>query len=196
MKSNAKTNQRSPSCTECTRQERLEVAGSEAVARRRRPSAAAPGCSASPDDRYRHWCTKWPSLAGSSLARMATDSCSGEGVCSGRPAPVLTPVRPRERQGADAIIQPQCLRGGHYMSAFVDEYMAKLKAKNPRSRIPPGRPGSRRVHRAGAGQASRSTGPQDPRAHRRARARDHVPCALGRRQGRGPGQPRFPHRDE
>ncbi|MCK7506583.1 MAG: hypothetical protein MZV70_22665 [Desulfobacterales bacterium] len=48
----------------------------------------------------------------------------------------------------------------------------------------------------GAREAPRVPHGEDPRAHRRARARDHVPRALGRRQGRGPGQPRLPHRDE
>ena len=65
-----------------------------------------------------------------------------------------------------------------------------------RARVPSGREGSGRVARARPRQAPRVSRSEDPRAHRRAGARDHVPRALGGRQGRDPGQPRLPHPDE
>ena len=52
-----------------------------------------------------------------------------------------------------------------------------------RARVPPGRDGSRGVSRSRHRQAPRVPQDEGPRAHLRARARDHVPRAVGRRQG-------------
>ena len=65
-----------------------------------------------------------------------------------------------------------------------------------RARVPPGGPGGADSVEPVLDAHPEYRRREDPRADHRARARDHVPRAVGRRPRRGPGQPRLPRRDE
>ena len=76
--------------------------------------------------------------------------------------------------------------------SVLKELIEKVKAKNP------GEPEFHQAVKEVLGnpgthgqETSRIRQGQDLRAHRRARPDHHVPRSLGRRQGRGPGQPGF-----
>ena len=122
----------------------------------------------------------WPGwrLTRLRAGRMLRAPCAPQDTCG---------VGVRERR-ASPPASPQCLRGGHYMSAFVDEYMAWLKAKNP---------AEPEFHQAAMEVAESlevvlEQEPEVPRGARSSSASsepervDHVPRAVDRRQGRGP----------
>ena len=126
------------------------------------------------------------------------DCCvPGQDVYCGRLAPRATSSREACAEPEHVTITPICLRGGHYMSAFVDEYMAWLKAKNP---------GEPEFHQAvqEVAESLEVVLDKNPK-YRDAKILERIVepervimfrVPVGRRQGRGPGQPRLPHRDE